>query len=466
MNLWKWDGKVSRATYALVGFIGVAIKQNLDRAIGVYKFNLPNIFFNYWAPLNKAARLNHLTPSESKYLLTILLLALPFLWVGVAMTVRRLRDAGLPIWLVTLFFLPFVNLAFFLLLCFLPPKEREISEEAAPWPDVRPLSRLIPRGQWTSALVAIAVTTAIGLVFSLFAAMVIGSYGWSLFVALPFCLGLFSTLLYSYHQERTFFACMQVALLPIVILGLSLIAVAVEGLICVLMAAPVALIPAAIGGALGYRIQVRHWRSRNAPAFLSAVLLMMPLSFGVEHGAALQPPTFMVRSSIEVNAPPEKVWQEVIAFAQIPPPTELLFQSGVAYPIRAEIVGRGPGAIRRCIFSTGAFVEPIEIWDEPRLLKFGVTETPSPLNELTPYGHIEPRHLHGYFVSKQGQFVLTALPDGRTRLEGTTWYRNTIWPAGYWRLWSDYIVHRIHMRVLTHIRTQVESASRGDLRSR
>jgi hypothetical protein len=86
-----------------------------------------------------------------------------------------------------------------------------------------------------------------------------------------------------------------------------------------------------------------------------------------------------------------------------------------------------------------------------------VTANPAPLHELTPYGHIEPRHLHGYFESHQGQFLLTELPGGRTRVEGTTWYSHSMWPETYWHWWSDYIIHRIHMRVLEHIRADVEN---------
>ena len=171
-----------------------------------------------------------------------------------------------------------------------------------------------------------------------------------------------------------------------------------------------------------------------------------------------QAETLEVRTAIEVNAPPEKVWNQVVAFAEIPPPKELLFRAGIAYPIRAEISGHGVGAVRHCIFSTGPFVEPIGVWDEPRLLRFGVTANPAPLNELSPYGKIQPPHLRGYFVSEKGQFSLTTLPGGRTRLEGTTWYQHTMWPAAYWHLWSDYIIHRIHLRVLEHIRTQAEGA--------
>ncbi len=455
-DLWRWDGKVGRAEYAAVGLIGVAIKHNLDRLIALAFFPNSLAFLNYWAPLGKAARLNHLTNNEVKFLATLLLFSIPFLWVGVAMTVQRLRDAGQPVWLVVLFFFPVINVLFFLALCALPPRERAVESEGAPWPAQSGFSEEIPSSPLGSAVLSIFLTSVLGLVFLGLATLVVGAYGWGLFVALPFCLGMFSVLLYSYHSPRDWWTCLNVALLPVGILGIALILLAMEGVICVLMAAPFALGLSALGGMLGYTIQARHWRPKQTPAMLSIVILMIPASFGIEHAAALQSPTFEVRTAIEVNAPPEKVWNQVVAFAEIPPPTELLFRAGIAYPIRAEISGHGVSAVRHCIFSTGPFAEPIEVWDEPRLLKFGVTANPAPLSELSPYGNIQPPHLHGYFVSKQGQFLLTALPGGRTRLEGATWYQHTMWPAAYWHLWSDYIIHRIHLRVLQHIREVAE----------
>jgi hypothetical protein len=237
---------------------------------------------------------------------------------------------------------------------------------------------MIPRSALGSAVLAIFLTTVLGLVFVGLGTLVIQAYGWGLFVALPFCLGMFSVLLYGYHEPRDLSKCLSVALLPIGILGGVLILVAMEGLICILMAAPFAIALAAVGGMIGYTIQNRYWEAKQRPAMLSIVLLLAPLSFGIERAAALKPPMFVVRTAIEVNAPPEKVWNQVVAFAEIPPPTELLFRAGIAYPIRAEISGHGVGAVRHCIFSTGPFAEPIEVWDEPRLLKFGVTENPAP----------------------------------------------------------------------------------------
>jgi len=456
LNFWKFSGKVDRKTYAIVGLVAFFLKENLDRFVAGFYFHRPWSIFQYWVPLNSAANIRTLSPDLARFSAAMLALALPFIWLGVAMTVRRLRDVGQPVWLVALFFVPYVNLFLFAALCLLPSREQPVHTESAPWPGPRSLDGLIPETQLGSAILSIVLSSVIGLLFVLLGVQVAGAYGWGLFVALPFCLGLFSVLLYSYHAPRDFIDCTAVSLLPVVILGGVLLIVAIEGLICIMMAAPIAGALAFLGGLLGYLIQARYWWQRNAPPILSVVLLVVPAFFGMERAAGLQAETFRVQTAIEVNAPPEQVWQKVIAFAEIPPPKEMLFRAGIAYPIRAEISGRGPGAVRNCIFSTGPFVEPIEVWDEPRLLKFGVTANPAPLQEWTPYAHIEPPHLHGYFVSEQGQFLLTALPGGRTRLEGTTWYRHTMWPAAYWRLWSDYIIHRIHLRVLEHIRAAAE----------
>src|SRR5262249_6162021 len=120
---------------------------------------------------------------------------------------------------------------------------------------------------------------------------------------------------------------------------------------------------------------------------------------------------------------------------------------------RATIAGR----IRYCMFTTGAFVEPIDVWDEPRRLAFGVRSSPPPMEELSPYP-IHPPHLDGYFVSTRGEFRLERLPSGGTRLTGIPWYRNRLAPSAYWGLWSDAIIHRIHMRVLRHIQRLSERA--------
>jgi hypothetical protein len=253
-----------------------------------------------------------------------------------------------------------------------------------------------------------------------------------------------------------------VALLSVTVVCAALFAFAIEGLICLIMAAPLGIVLALFGGFMGHIIQRRDAPPVETPHVYTAhafalVLLALPALMLLEHTLGLEPPLRAVRTSIVIDAPPQRVWPKLVAFSELPPPQEKLFQTGIAYPIRAEIEGHGVGAVRHCVFSTGAFVEPIEVWDEPRLLKFGVTSQPPIMDEMSPYPHLDPPHLNNYLHSRQGQFLLTPLDGGRrTLLEGTTWYQNRFWPGVYWNRWSDHIIGRIHMRVLEHIKNLAE----------
>lgn len=454
-NLWGSTGSVDRGTYALVGAIGFAVKHNLDRFIASYGFHRNWGLFNYWVPIRSIGRVTQLAPNDARFLATMLATALPFIWVGVVMTQKRLRSAGLPIQLVALFFVPFLNLLFFAVLC-LVPERTNLGVNGRQGEPI--LARIVPESAWGSAAFSLVFTVPIGLALVWLGTNVLLTYGWGLFVALPFTMGFLAALVYGIRQPRTKSGCIAVACASITILGLVLTALAIEGVVCLAMAAPIAIPIAIFGGTCGYYVQRQRWGD-SSPIMASLFLLCVPGMQWFEHARSSVPPTYVVRSSIEIQAPPERVWESVIAFSQIPAPKEWVFRTGIAYPIRAEIMGHGPGAERHCVFSTGAFVEPIEIWDEPRQLKFSVTSNPSPMEEWSPYAHIDPPHLHGFLVSKKGEFLLSRLPSGGTRLDGTTWYSHGLWPAVYWHLWSDAIIHRVHMRVLEHIKHEVETTS-------
>ena len=448
------DGTVRRGAYAAVGLVLFAVKHNLDRFVASFVFHRPWSIFNYLVPPEGGVPLTDLGTSSLGFYVTLVAVSLPFIAIGVVLTLGRLRDAGLPGGLVLLFFAPVLNLAFFLLLSLVPSRRAATDADLTP-PDL--LARIIPDSALGSAALALAVVVVFGVAAVLLSVTAFKVYGWGLFVGLPFAVGLASAVLYGYHRQRSYWGCVAVALVSVVFLGAALLALAVEGVVCLWMAGPLLAILAWMGGTAGYFIQRRDWRPRPAPAALAALALFLPALMGAERVAAPPAPLFAVRTSVEVDAAPEAVWARVVSFDELPEPEEWLFRMGVAYPRRAVLKGWGVGAVRRCVFSTGSFVEPIEVWDEPRQLAFGVTAQPAPMEEWTPFRSVRPPHLEGYFVSERGEFLLTPLPGGRTRLEGTTWYRHHMWPAGYWRLWCDAVVHRIHLRVLRHIKRLAEA---------
>jgi hypothetical protein len=278
-----------------------------------------------------------------------------------------------------------------------------------------------------------------------------GVYGWTLFVLFPVVLGGLSSWVF---RPATGARAARIGALTAAVSACFLLFLGLEGILCILMALPLVAPLGALGGWLFCVARSPRLAARGS----LMLLLLTPATLTWDVKA--QPKVFEVRTEITVAATPEQVWKNVVSFSTLPEPNEWFFRTGLAYPIRAHIVGSGPGAIRYCEFSTGPFVEPIEVWDEPRLLRFRVTENPAPMQEWSPYAQVLPKHLHGYLVSRQGEFRLTRLPNGQTLLRGTTWYQHGLWPAEYWRWWSDAIIHRIHLRVLNHVRTLAEEESR------
>src|SRR2546427_219783 len=82
-----------------------------------------------------------------------------------------------------------------------------------------------------------------------------------------------------------------------------------------------------------------------------------------------------------------------------------------------------------------------------------------PMREWSPYRDVNPPHLDGYFRATRGEFRLLPLARGRTRLEGRTWYEVEMSPQPYWKLYSDWIVRTIHLRVLEHIKRLAENSN-------
>ena len=440
---------LDRWPYFLWGAGLMVVKYNLDRLIAWQGFHRSWYFWNYLKP-HGFAGITELPPGDDRFYYILLLTSVPFLCLGIFLTLRRLRSADLPLALCILFFLPVINLIFFAALCVVPARRRDRDFDQKPgW------ISWLPHGAAGSALASTAIVGWIGASLAALATSTLQNYGWGLFVALPFTMGMVSVLIYAWPRPRSFSSCLVVAVLPIAFAGICLFFVAVEGAVCLLMAAPIAVLLALFGGMVGYFIA----GDRSAPVRPLSMLLILasvPLTMGMEKQAHDSPPVLSVTSSVVIAAPPALVWPNVVSFSEITEPRDWVLRTGIAYPIKARIDGRGPGAIRHCIFTTGEFVEPIEVWDADHLLRFSVTQQPEPMEELSPYPRLKTPHLDGYFRTQEGELRLTALPGGKTLLQGTTWYTDEIWPSAYWQLWSDLIIHRIHLRVLNHIKNLSE----------
>jgi hypothetical protein len=360
-----------------------------------------------------------------------------------------LRNAALPVWIALLALIPFVNFALFLFLSVVPARSPSIQRRT--WTDY-----LLPREPLGSAVVSCVITAFLGIGLSQFATAYLGTYGWVLFTLVPVIMGFFAAAVYGASEPRSPNSCVSVAMASVVLGGLAIMGLAIEGAICVLMAAPLALPLAWLGGWFGYLAQRRPHETTQTPQMAGALLLFLPLMMYGEKRAFAEARQIQVSTSIVIHAPADRVWERVIRLASVPKPDSPIFNS-VAYPIRTSLEGSGVGATRKCVFSTGSIVEPINVWTPQRELRFSVISQPALMHELSPYSEVHPPHLRlEYLRSKEGQFTLSPQPGGTTLLTGTSYYESRLWPGAYWQIWTDGIAHMVHRVVLQEIKRQAE----------
>ena len=473
-NLFGFQARVGQLQYASFGCALMALKYVVE-ALVIYsyasKLYTPLDFVN---PLLTARK--EFTDDSPWLGMAWVLWTLPFLWIALTMSVRRAAFLNFTPWLGLLVLVPVVNLITMAALACYPDSwatpisaeeqkrkdeaDAKLAEAYAP-PLTDPFKPVGQRRSPTNPALAALIGLAGGAGFLVL--VVVGSvylfdsYGAVMFFGTPVVTGAIASYCLNAPVRRSLAFTIGHGLLTLTTACCAFLFFGLEGAICIIMAIPIMVPLGLLGTLIGYAIALGLRSGRDDEYFgMFGTVLVLPLLGMVE--AWTQPtPVFENMTAIEIDAPPDRVWQHVVQFSEITEPPEWYFQMGIASPLRARIDGSGVGAIRHCEFTTGAFVEPITVWDEPRQLAFDVTEQPEPMFELSPYRHIHPPHLNGSFRSLRGEFQLIPLEDGRTRLEGRTWYQVKIYPLAYWTIWTDAVLHRIHLRVLRHIRATAEA---------
>src|SRR6516164_6761310 len=120
------NGTLSRGRYLLIGVVLFVVKYALDRMFAI-------ACGRSWSPLNyliwpdrQSMLVFQLPDGDRQFAMFMLAFALPFIWVGVTLTLQRLRDAQLPLWLIGLFFVPVVNLLLIVGLCVVPSRPPDV----------------------------------------------------------------------------------------------------------------------------------------------------------------------------------------------------------------------------------------------------------------------------------------------------------------------------------------------------
>ena len=288
----------------------------------------------------------------------------------------------------------------------------------------------------------------------LVSAVTFGAYGWGLFVMTPFLVGVTTAYIanrrVALEPGRTFSLVLAAAALG----SLALIMLALEGLVCIILASPLGIAAAAAGGGLG-RAAARIGQGRSTPLMSVAVL---PAIFALE---AATPPAVPIAmyETIDISAPPSAVWRALTSSDPIASPPGLVGRAGLAYPIRGRLIGEGIGATRLGEFSTGTARERITEWAPGSRLAFTVINQPPAMEEMSPYRRVHAPHVLGYFDTAGTSFALEPLPGGRTRLTARAAHILRLDPVLYWEPIARWAIHENVSRVLRDIREKAEASN-------
>lgn len=288
-------------------------------------------------------------------------------------------------------------------------------------------------------------------------ALTMGAYGWGLFVATPFLVGLITGFLINRSTQRSASETFGAVVIAGLLGTTALLMLALEGLMCILLIAPLAVMLAWIGGLIGRAVARRLIDPREP--FYSVALL--PLIFLLD--AAMPPEIPIVtQTSITIAAPPESVWVSLTADRQVTEAPGLVGLAGLAYPVASRVVGEGEGARRIGVFSTGTADERVTIWKPGRTLAFRVVRQPPAMEEMSPYRQLHTPHLIGYFDTGETRFDLVPMPNGRTRLIATADHVLRIDPVYYWGPIARWAIKRNVARVLTDVRNDAEQRTEAE----
>jgi uncharacterized membrane protein YhaH (DUF805 family) len=395
-------------------------------------------------PLETLARRN----AGGVTLITALFCILIIAWALAALAFRRAADAHVSGWVAALALAPVIQIPAILALSLIPSRRAAIEPPSTG--DDRPFD-------WATAAQGLLAGVGLTVVAVTIAALVFGSYGFGMFLVSPFAVGLTTGYLANRKIDIGAGFTAVVVAGALLLGGMALIAAALEGVVCIVMAAPLAMLAAVVGGLVGHAIAV-CWK--RPPRQVLPGIALLPLIFAAE--AALPAGVGLdTQATIEIGAPPEAVWQILLDTDLSHDPVTLPFRLGIAYPLRGKVLGEGTGALRVGEFTTGSVLELVTEWIPNRKLAFIMLNEVPAMRELSPYAHVHAPHVVGYFSTTNTSFELARRASGTEVIERTS-HELKLQPVLYWLPLARAIVAANNARVLRHLKREAEAAHRGN----
>lgn len=229
-----------------------------------------------------------------------------------------------------------------------------------------------------------------------------------------------------------------------------------EGAICILMALPIFLICASIGGFIIWL--VRRHKLNNKINVAAAVLIPFLVS-PFEKSMDIQPGIYEAYTIIVIDAPKEKIWENVVRVKEINEDEDngkLSKVMGFPRPIKAELDTLSAGGKRKAIFDKGlVFDETVISYEHEKKMNFSIT----PLTKDIPRATLDEHVTVGgkYFTVLDGTYEIEQVSNRKYKLILYSHFRLTTTFNFYSGFWAELIMKDIQNNILQIIKMRSEN---------
>jgi hypothetical protein len=276
---------------------------------------------------------------------------------------------------------------------------------------------------------------------------------------LPFAMGFITIFIVERRRPQPIWIWFLLPWLPVAAGEAATAAALWEGLICIVMFAPIALGASTLGGVAAGGI-VRFVRSRRpSEASLVCVMFLPLLLSPFEPRLLLHQELRNVESVIDIAAPPSAVWRNI---ERVPRISSAELQSswshtiGFPDPVEATLSAEGIGGVRHATFAGGVlFIETIDAWEPERRLGFSIRADQIPKTTLDEHVTVGGK----FFDVLYGEYLLEPLPNSVTRLHLLSRHRVSTDFNWYAHLWTDAVMSDLQRRILVVVKHRSEVLS-------
>jgi hypothetical protein len=231
-----------------------------------------------------------------------------------------------------------------------------------------------------------------------------------------------------------------------------------EGVICVILMLPEALVLSSLGGILAWLMRLLVRKNRSKASCVAVVALLPFAAAPIEHLRKAASEIRTVNTQIDIRADPHTVWEQIRSVPRIREDEQffdLTHLMGFPRPLEARLVGRGVGAVRHATFEKGVlFIETITAWKENERLAFSIHADTDHIPPTTFDDHV--RVGGPYFDVLEGTYWLEPLGPHLVRLHLLSRQRLSTRFNFYSRLWTEYLMADLQRYILTIIKRRCE----------